>query len=319
MTQAKALDSNVPTHADSESAQRTGDWRSTKKQLTWSKVAPVLLVSPMVILAFLFVLLPAILSFIGSWFRIPLSGGAWEFVGSRNYEYIFSNPQTQKAIVNTLIYSLGTILPSLVIGFILAMAVGSLVRGKYITRTLLFLPMTANLVAMAVVFTYIFDVRGGVANQLIGLIGIGPINWLGSTDFSLITVMLVGIWRTTSFSMLIFIAGLTTVPQIMLDAARVEGIGLLTKVRKIILPAMMGSVVFAVVMAILQSVQAFDTVRVMTDGGPQYSSELILTSAWRIGFTYFDLGAASAMSFLMVVALALIGLWQRRVLVGDDK
>jgi multiple sugar transport system permease protein len=75
-------------------------------------------------------------------------------------------------------------------------------------------------------------------------------------------------------------------------------------------------VVFAVVMAVLQSVQAFDTVRVMTDGGPQHSSELILTMAWRMGFQYFDLGAASALSFLMVVALLAVGIWQRRMLSG---
>lgn len=294
--------------------------RSPRDQ-SWRRRAPLLFVTPMVVLAFLFVFFPAVLTFIGSWFHIPLAGGTWTFVGTANYERIFTDPHSQRAIVNTLVYSVGTIVPSLVLGLLLAMAANSVVRGRALVRTLLFLPMTANLVAMAVVFTYIFDIRGGAANQLLGLFGIAPVNWLGSTDYALTTVMLVGVWRTASFTMMIFFAGLATVPGTMLEAARMEGIGGITRLTRIVLPVMKPTVVFAVVMAVLQSIQAFDTVRVMTDGGPQYSSELILTHAWRLGFQYFDLGGASAMSFLMVVALVALGLWQRRILAGkkDDR
>ncbi|MFI8592439.1 carbohydrate ABC transporter permease [Dietzia maris] len=306
------MTATLPAPAAPEDTDTT---RSRRDEL-WRRWAPVLFVTPMAALAFLFMFFPAILTFIGSWFHIPLAGGQWTFVGPANYERLFTDPHSQKAISNTVIYSVGTIIPSLVLGLLLAMIANSLTRGRALVRTLLFLPMTANLVAMAVVFTYIFDIRGGAANQLLALVGAGPVNWLGSTDYSLLTVMIVGIWRTASFTMMIFFAGLATVPGTMLEAARMEGIGGLTRLTRIILPVMTPSVVFAVVMAILQSVQAFDTVRVMTDGGPQYSSELILTHAWRLGFQYFDLGAASAMSFLMVVALAAIGLWQRRILAG---
>lgn len=283
----------------------------------WRRWAPVVLVSPMAILACIFIFLPAVLTFIGSWFTIPLAGGSWSFVGLDNYREIFSNGPVQRSIVNTVIYSLATIVPSLVLGLMMALAADSLTRGKALVRTLLFLPMTANMVAMAVVFTYIFDFRGGVANTLLGMIGATPVNWLGSTDHSLLTVALVGIWRTSSFTMMIFFAGLATVPGTMHEAARMEGISGWTRLVKITLPVMKPSVVFAVVMAIIQSVQAFDTVRVMTDGGPQYSSELIQTMAWRMGFQYFDLGAASALSFLMIAALLAVGLWQRRVLAGS--
>lgn len=298
----------------------TDDTRS-RRDAFWRRWAPVLFVSPMVVLAFLFIFFPALLTFIGSWFHIPLAGGDWTFVGLANYDRIFSDPHSQRAIVNTIVYSLGTIIPSLVLGLFLAMLANSIARGRALVRTLLFLPMTANLVAMAVVFTYIFDVRGGAANQLLALFGAPPVNWLGTTDWALTTVMLVGVWRTASFTMMIFFAGLATVPGTMLEAARMEGIGGFTQLTRIILPVMKPTVVFAVVMAVLQSIQAFDTVRVMTDGGPQYSSELILTHAWRLGFQYFDLGAASAMSFLMVAALVALGLWQRRILAGkkDDR
>lgn len=300
--------------ASSSTDTKQSDYRPSP----WRRWAPVIMVSPMAILASLFIFIPAVLTFIGSWFTIPLAGGEWGFVGFANYQRIFSDARVIQAIINTVVYSVGTIVPSLAIGLLLALAADSLTRGRALVRTLLFLPMTANLVAMAVVFTFMFDFRSGVANSLLGMVGVAPINWLGSTDYSLLTVALVGIWRTASFTMMIFFAGLATVPDTMHEAARMEGINGWTRLVKITLPVMKPSVVFAVVMAVLQSVQAFDTVRVMTDGGPQHSSELILTMAWRMGFQYFDLGAASALSFLMVVALLAVGLWQRKVLSGKD-
>ncbi|KAE8765993.1 carbohydrate ABC transporter permease [Georgenia thermotolerans] len=282
------------------------------------RLAPALMVTPALVLAFVFVLLPAVLSFVGSFFRIPLTGGPWEFVGLGNYTALLGDTRARTAITNTAVYSVITIVPSLAIGLALALATDALTRGKALARTLLFLPMTANLVAMAVTFKWIFDLRGGFANQLLGLVGLAPVNWLGSTETSLLTVALVGVWRTASFTMMIFFAGLTTIPGTMNEAARMEGITGWTKLTKITLPAMRPSVIFAVVMAILQSVQAFDTVRVMTDGGPRYSSELIQTLTWRYGFEYFNLGAASALNFLLLVALLAVGVWQRKALLGGE-
>ena len=222
-------------------------------------------------------------------------------------------------MLNTVIYSVLTIIPSLAIGLLLALGAESVTRGKALLRTLLFLPMTANLVAMAVVFAYIFDYRIGILNAFLGAMGVAPVNWLGDTSTSLLTVAVVGIWRTSSFTMMIFFAGLATIPATMNEAARMDGIRGWTKLFRITIPAMKPSVVFATVMAVLQSVQAFDTVRVMTDGGPKYSSEVIQTMTWRMGFQYFDLGTASALSFIMIAVLIAVGLWQRRVLGGREK
>lgn len=293
--------------------------KKAAKTSWWTRQAPMLMVMPMVVLATILVLFPAVLTFIGSFFQIPFTGGEWKFVGLDNFIRVFTTSQIVRSMVNTVIYSVLTIVPSLAIGLALALGIESVTRGKALLRTLLFLPMTANLVAMAVVFSYIFDSRIGILNGFLGMIGIAPINWLGDTSTSLLTVALVGIWRTASFTMMIFFAGLATIPGTMLEAARMDGISGLTRVFRIIIPAMKPSVVFATVMAVLQSVQAFDTVRVMTDGGPQYSSELVQTMAWRLGFEYFDLGAASALSFIMIAVLIAVGLWQRRILGGKEK
>lgn len=282
-------------------------------------VVPALFLVPAGLGITVFVVLPAVLSLIASFFSVPLAGGAWQWVGIGNFQRVLSDPAVLQAIGNTLIYSVITIVPSLVIGLTLALLADSVSRGKPFVRTALFLPMTANLVAMAVVFRWLFAFQGGFVNQALSLVGIGAVNWLGDTDTSLVTVALVGVWRSASFSMMIFFAGLATIPGTLNEAAKSEGIRGFVKLWKITLPTMKPTVVFAVVLAILASVQAFDTINVMTQGGPQGSSETILTMSWKLGFGYFDLGAASALSFLLLVVLIGVGILQRRVLSGGSK
>jgi multiple sugar transport system permease protein len=291
----------------------------TRTRRDRSAIVPILFLAPAGVAISLFVILPAILSLVASFFSVPLAGGAWQWVGIANFQRVLTDPAVLQSIVNTAVYSVITIVPSLVIGLTLALLANSVSRGKPFVRTALFLPMTANLVAMAVVFRWMFAFQGGFVNQLLGLAGIGAVNWLGDTDTSLITVALVGVWRSASFSMMIFFAGLATIPGTLNEAAKAEGIRGFTKLWKITLPTMKPTVVFAVVLAVLASVQAFDTINVMTQGGPQGSSETILTMSWKLGFGYFDLGAASALSFLLLVVLIGVGILQRRVLSGGSK
>ena len=264
----------------------------------------------------MFVVVPAILSLVASFFSIPLAGGSWQFVGLANFQRVLTDPAILQAIGNTVVYSLLTIVPSLVIGLGLALLANRAGRARPLVRTLLFLPMTANLVAMAVVFRWMFSFQGGFVNEVLGMMGIGAINWLGDPRTSLLTVALVGVWRTASLTMMIFFAGLATVPTSIDEAARAEGVGGFVKLVRVTLPVMKPTVVFAVVMSILTSVQVFDTINVMTEGGPLGSSETILTMVWKLGFGYYDLGAASALSFLLLLALIGVGVLQRRTLAG---
>lgn len=270
-----------------------------------------LMLGPAIGLLVAFVYLPAVLSFVASLFDVPLASGAWDFVGFDNYADNFADDKMWQALRNTVVYSAGTIIPSLVIGFGLALLCSGIGRRYTVLSTLLFLPFTANLVAMAVVFRWIFAFRGGLANELVGIVGIGPVNFLGETGTSLFTVALVGIWRSATFCMILFLAGLTAIPSSVHEAAAMDGVKGLVKVRKVIVPVLRPAIVLASVMAILQSIQAFDTINVMTGGGPLGSSETLLTYTWKVGFEEFDLGRSSALSFLLLVVLLAIG-WARK-------
>lgn len=293
--------------------------RAKNRSLRGDRFMPAVLLAPAGIALALFVLVPTVLSLVASFFSVPLAGGAWQFVGLANFERIATDPTVQRSIVNTLVYSALTIVPSLVIGLSLALMAESVSRGRPFVRTALFLPMTANLVAMAVVFRWLFAYQGGFVNQLLGFVGAAPVNWLGDADTSLLTVALVGVWRSASFSMMIFIAGLATIPTTIDEATRSEGIRGLPKLLRVTLPMMQPTVVFATVVAVLGSVQVFDTINVMTQGGPLNSTETVLTQSYTLGFSYYDLGAASALSFLLLVVLIAVGVFQRRFLIGGGR
>jgi multiple sugar transport system permease protein len=278
------------------------------------------LTAPALLLIGLFILLPGGLALVGSLHRISLDSGAtWSWVGWENFADILVDPDVLQSLQNTLVYCGLTIVPSIVLGLALAMLTESLIRGRALVRTLLFLPFTANLVAMAVVFRWIFALRGGFANQLLAVLGIGPINFLGDERYALLTVAAVGVWRGAALTMVLFLAGLTGIPTAVHEAAAADGVTGWTKLRLITLPLLKPVMVFATVMTVLQAVQVFDTINVMTGGGPVNATETALTMTWRLGFTYFELGKAAALSVLLLAVLVAVGVLRRRALVGGDR
>lgn len=278
------------------------------------------LLAPALVLTALFVILPGLLAFVGSLFRIDLTtGNEWTWVGLENFGGVLADPAVQQSLVNTLVYCLLTIVPSLAIGLALALLASSLTRGRTTLQTLLFLPFTANLVAMAVVFRYIFDFRGGFANQMLGIAGLGPVNFLGDTATALPTVAAVGVWRGAALAMIMFLAGLTSIPTAVHEACAADGITGFTKLRLVILPLLRPITVFVTVLTVLQSVQVFDTINVMTGGGPLGATETALTMTWRLGFTYYDLGQGAALSTLLLIVLVGVGVLRRSALSGGSR
>jgi len=274
--------------------------------------AAAVLVGPAIVLVVALVVAPGLLAFAGSLFRIRLSNNDWAWRGLGNYSDLLSDPAVLQALGNTVVYSVLMIVPSLVIGLGLALLADSLRRGRALVRILLFLPFTANLVAMAVVFRWIFAVRGGFANEVLAVLGLGPLSYLGDERFALPTVAAVGVWRGAALCMVLFLAGMASIPTAVHEACAADGVTGLAKLRLVTLPLLRPIVLFATVVTVLQAVQVFDTINVMTGGGPLGATETALTMTWRLGFTYFELGRAAALSVLLLVVLIAVGLLRRR-------
>lgn len=270
--------------------------------------------TPALVAVSLFILLPGLLALVGSLFNIRIgSQTSWRWAGLDNYGTVLADPAVRQAILNTLVYSVITVIPGLVLGFLLALLVHSATRGKRLLQVLLFLPYTGNLVAMGVVFRSVFASPSGPLNSVLGVFGLGPVAFLSDPSLTLPTVALVGLWRLVSFTFLIYFAGLSSIPTVVEEAADMDGVTGAARVRHVLLPLLRPASAFALVMALLQCAQVFDTVRIMTDGGPLGSSETVLTMAWKLGFEYFDLGQAAALNTMLIAVLILTGVIHRRI------
>lgn len=276
-------------------------------------------VLPAMAFVVIFTYVPTILALVASTFNISITSDSWAFIGLDNYRTAIQDPQVHNAAWNTLWYCLMTVVPSIVLGLGLALAVDGLSRGRTLARTVLFLPMTANLVAMSIVFSWIFAYRGGFANGVLALVGIGPLNFLGDSSFALPTVAALGLWRATAFNMVIYAAGLTTIPEAIHHAAAVDGVRGLAKVRKVLWPLLKPSTVFVVVITVIQAIQVFDSIAVMTEGGPLGATTTLLFQVWRLGFQVFRLGYASAIAFIMLIVIVAIGLLRSRQIIRGGR
>lgn len=273
--------------------------------------AAAFLLAPAMIALLAFVAVPLIIASVAGFLDIPISGRGIGWAGVDNFATVLGSPDVHRATLNTVVYSLASIVPSVVLGLAAALAVQRVGRGRALVTTLLFLPLTANLVAMAVVFRWIFASPSGFVNQVTGVVGLEPVDFLGDPTTALLTVTVVGVWRSTSFAMVLFLAGLTTIPKTIHDAAAVDGLRGVTKLRLIILPLLHPTTVLVVVLTAIQSIQVFDTVQVMTGGGPDGATETLFTYIWRLGFSYFRLSDASALTLVVLVVLVVIGLLRR--------
>jgi multiple sugar transport system permease protein len=257
-----------------------------------------------------FVLGPALIAAFTAGTDKHLTGAGFHWVGTANLREAFQDPDLGHAVRNTLLYCLLTVIPAVVVGLALALAAERITRGRTVVRLALFLPVSANIVAIAVVFAYMFDPSPqGLVNSITGLFGAQPRNWLGDESTALPIVALVGGWRLTSIVFVVYLAGLTAIPRSVYEAADVDGIRGLARLRHVTLPLLAPTTIFLAVFTTIFTLQTFETVSVLTRGGPFGSSATIVYYIYQVGFTgSFRIGYASAIALLLIVAIVLIAL-----------
>ncbi|MGW2158619.1 carbohydrate ABC transporter permease [Nonomuraea sp. NPDC001699] len=271
------------------------------------------------LVAWLF-LAPALLLFLYFKF-IPMVLGLWksfnkvqyvsdEWVGLDNYRTIIADDAFVAAIWHSLVLALGTTLGSLLLGLVLALLVEGPARHLWFVRTVAFLPVVTTMAAVAEVWRIMFHPGDtGMLNVVIGWVGIDPQPWLGSEDSSLWSIMLMSVWRGTPYDMMIFLAGLVGVDRSLYEAAAVDGASTRHRLRHITLPALRPVFWILFTLAAIRGLRVFVEVYVLTNGGPNGSSEVLMTLIYKLGFQKNELGVASAggiVLFLATLALTLV-------------
>ena len=228
--------------------------------------------------------------------------------GFGNFARLFADPHFANAARNSTIYAAGTILPSLALALLFALALRESGRLNSILRAVIVMPLLIPLVAAASLFVFIFLPGGGLLDWYLAKLGIGATNWLGDPSLALGSIIAITVWKNTGYYMLFFLAGLGGIPEEYHEAAKIDGAGPLTRFRHITLPLLGPTLGFVSVIALLNVLTQIDHVVVMTQGGPSDSTNMLLYYIYQQAEQNGDIGLASAATVVSVGALLVLSL-----------
>lgn len=281
--------------------------------------AGVWFVAPALTLIGLFFFLPVAASLLLSFtdFDIYALGhlDRLRFIGLENYRRLLNDPMFWTALKNTFYFVIVGGPLSVLVSLGAALLVNHRVtRFQGVFRTLLFLPVVTTLVAVAVVWRYLYHPRYGFLNYVLGLAGLAPIDWLGDPDWAMPAIILMAVWKNFGFNMVVFIAGLQSIPRRLYEAAEIDGSDGWAQFRYITLPMLAPTFLFVTVITLIGYFQLFAEPYVMTQGGPADSTLSVALLMFQEGFRWWNLGYAAAVAFvlfLIILTGTLIQAWLR--------
>jgi multiple sugar transport system permease protein len=234
------------------------------------------------------------------------------FTGAENYGRAFADKEFRHAMGLTAFFVAAVVLLEFLLGFLVALMLNTVERGKSVYYGILLCPLLMNPVVVGLVWRMFLHPSLGIVNYLLGVIGIAPVNWLGSTSVALWTIVMVDIWHQVSFMIVLLLAGLAALPREPYEAARVDGASAVQSFRHITVPLMMPVIVVTLLIRLIFAVKTYDLIYIMTRGGPGVATDFVSYFIYRTAFVSLDVGQASAMSMiLMAVILSLTGYLNR--------
>lgn len=266
----------------------------------------------------MFFFLPVLAAFVLSFTDFDLyalaDAGNTRFVGLRNYVQLVQHPLFWQALGNTFYFVL--VGGPLTVGFALGAALlvnAKLARFKGLFRTVFFAPVVTTLVAVALVFRYLFHTRYGLLNYALGFFGIEPIDWLGDPQWAMPAIIVLAVWKNFGYSMIIFLAGLQSIPDMFYEAARIDGAGFGGQFKHITLPLLAPTFLFVGIITMIGYFQLFAEPYVMTQGGPLQSTVSVVYLMYEEGFKWWNMGYAAAVAFVLFVIMAIATAIQLKV------
>lgn len=233
-----------------------------------------------------------------------------DFVGLQNYRMLIADPLFWNAWRHTMVFTVVSTLAETLIGLVMALLLFEAFAGRSIVRAAMLVPWAMPTVVTSKMFGWLFDGQYGLVNYLLRSVGLieQNINWYGSVDNAMTTIIIADVWKTTPFMALLLLAGLQTVPKSLIEAARIDGAGAWSTFWNVRLPLLLPTLLIAGMFRALDAFRVFDLVYVLTGGGPADSTETLSTFSYKILFSTLQFGYGSALSTAMFVTEALIAL-----------
>ena len=273
-----------------------------------------LYLAPAFLVLLVFFLLPAATTIAISVTDWTLGADRFRFVGLANYITLLQNADFQTSVLNTLRLNLFVVPLSFVLSLGLALAITSVTRWAGFWQAVYFLPVTSNLVAMAVVWDYLLHPELGFVSRVFVAVDLTPVNWLNDRDYVLHTVGLITMWQLMGYYMVLFLAGLLNIPSTLYEAARVDGAASAwDRFWHVTWPMLGPTSLFVFIITVIKSFQVFDVVKVLTEGGPDKASEILLHTLYQEGFVFFRIGPAASIATLFFLVMLALTLYQMRI------
>jgi sn-glycerol 3-phosphate transport system permease protein len=269
-----------------------------------------LLLLPAMALLALFTHWPALATFIDSFWSTARPRRPTAFVGLDQYRAILADPVFWQSAVNNLVFALGTIPISIALALLMALWVNDRIAGRALVRMAYFTPTVLPMIAVANIWLFFYTPQYGLLEQVLSLVGMGSHNWLGTPTTALACVIVVAIWKEAGFFMIFYLAALQHIPPPLAEAAALEGASRWTFFRRVQFPLLMPTTLFVLVNAVINAFRTVDQIIVMTHGGPDNATTLLLYYIYEVGFRFWDTSYAAALTMVLLALLAAVSLAQ---------
>jgi multiple sugar transport system permease protein len=230
-------------------------------------------------------------------------GAQFAFTPLENFARLAGDTLFLTNFWTTLVFVVASVSIEMVLGFVLAVMVSGVVRGKALVRTLMILPVLVPPVAIGSMWKMVYNYDFGILNQTLGLLGLGPVGWLSDPAIALWSVVLVDVWHWTPFVFLILFAGIEGLPRDVIEAARVDGATTWQIVRRIVLPLMAPAIAVAFIFRSIMAFKVFDQIFLLTSGGPGTTTEVVSLRLYQVFFHQNQLGYGALLSLVIIVSV----------------
>jgi sn-glycerol 3-phosphate transport system permease protein len=273
-----------------------------------------LLILPALALLVAFTHWPAATTLIDSFFSTARGSRPSHFVGTDNYADLWGDPVFWQALRNNAVYALCTIPASVLLALLMALAVNEALPGRPLLRMAYFTPTMLPMIAVANIWMFFYTPDYGLFDHVLSLFGGGRHNWLGDRNTALPAMIAVEVWKDAGFFMIFYLAALQTVPSDLKEAAALEGASRWNFFRRVTLPLLMPTTLFVLVNAVINAFRVVDHIVVMTRGGPDNATTLLLYYIYETGFRFWDTAMAATLTVVLLAILAALAAFQFGVL-----
>lgn len=298
--------------AQSQALTRLSVWTKIQ-EIRWHRYEGYLFVAPLIIGIVAFIFLPIAASLYMSFNKWDMVSPP-ELVGLKNYARLVSRDRLfWKVLGNTFKYAGWIIVPSVIFPLILAALLDRPIRMRYLYRLAFFLPLVTSVVAVGLMFRWLYDGEFGLVNYTLSWVGIDGPNWLSDPFWAMPAVAMVTVWQGLGYNMVLYLAGLQGIPDHLHEAATIDGAGPFSRFFRITIPLLTPTMFFILVMSVIGTFQTFGLIYVMTQGGPINSTNVYIYYLWQMAFGSSKMGYASAMAWILAMVIFTITMIQVRL------